>query len=171
MFRLADGIWAMFAFFQDARDAKSVGIPWLLGLLEADIWQSFKDHPIYRLEHPPLPEEIQARNKRVFQTPHSKSSPSHGYMSPSVLSRRSTDRCSIFIGNLPAKVTQEQLVKVFGPCGRVRSIEIVAKPSVNGKILSHDLVPRIAYLNFCSERCQCVRLHGVCNRSRSPRSP
>ncbi|MCJ1486563.1 hypothetical protein MMC06_006741 [Schaereria dolodes] len=115
MFQLADGIWAMFAYFQDARDAQS----------------SFKDHPSYRLEHPPLPEDIQARSRRNFQNPLPKPSLSHGYVSPSMLSRRSADRCSIFVGNLPARVTQEQLVGFFGSCGRVRSIEIISKPSVN----------------------------------------
>ena len=49
------------------------------------------------------------------------------------MARRVADRCSIFVGNLPPKVTQEVLIEIFGVYGRIRGVEIVSKPSVNSE--------------------------------------
>ncbi len=44
-----------------------------------------------------------------------------------------TDLRSIFVGNLPATVTEEQLFHMFDIYGAIQHIEIVRKPITNGK--------------------------------------
>lgn len=47
--------------------------------------------------------------------------------------RKVTEDCTIFVGSLPSTVTQEQLIRLFGSFGHIKSVEIVAKPSINSK--------------------------------------
>ena len=47
--------------------------------------------------------------------------------------RRATDVCSIFVGNLPPSADEQELRQLFGQFGRINSVEIVRKPSVNGE--------------------------------------
>ncbi|KAL9118568.1 MAG: hypothetical protein Q9187_004887 [Circinaria calcarea] len=117
MFRLPDGIWVMFAYFQDCRDAQS----------------GMRDSATYRLEQPPVPDEIRSRLNSRHMTPPAaaRGSPIRDYNSPQARMRRAADRCCIFVGNLPSTVTQEQLAEVFGSCGRINGIEVISKPSPN----------------------------------------
>ncbi|KAL9609965.1 MAG: hypothetical protein Q9167_005293 [Letrouitia subvulpina] len=119
MFRLPEGIWVMFAFFQDCRDAQA----------------GFRDDPIYRLEQPKMPEDIRTR---LGSQSHSSSmshfnrySPKNGLNSPQATIRRAADRCSIFVGNLPTDATDEKLQELFGVYGRIIHIELLRKPSIN----------------------------------------
>lgn len=59
--------------------------------------------------------------------------PGSTFSSPQVVVRRATDICSIFVGNLPPNADEEQLRQIFGQFGRINQVEIVRKPSVNGK--------------------------------------
>ena len=55
-------------------------------------------------------------------------------MLPSPMKRATTtDLRSIFVGNLPANINEEQLFHMFDIYGAIRHIEIVRKPSANRK--------------------------------------
>ncbi len=45
-----------------------------------------------------------------------------------------TDLRSIFVGNLPANIIEEQLFHMFDIYGAIQHIEIVRKPSANRKL-------------------------------------
>ncbi len=44
-----------------------------------------------------------------------------------------TDLRTIFVGNLPATITEEQLFHMFDIYGGIQHIEIVRKPTTNGE--------------------------------------
>ncbi|KAL9600611.1 MAG: hypothetical protein Q9219_003044 [cf. Caloplaca sp. 3 TL-2023] len=116
MFRLPEGVWVMFAFYQDCRDAQ-VG---------------FRDDPTYRLEQPKMPEDMRARvggnhNGRI-QGPRMTARLS---TSPQAMMRRTSDSSSIFVGNLPPGTTEDQVREIFGFYGRIAQIEIIRNASVN----------------------------------------
>lgn len=101
--------------------------------------QAFRDHNLYRLEQPRMPDDIRARLfNRGNPSPLSnqmRTSPGHlrrHQASPGTHLRRIIDHCSIFVGNLPANVDEEMLRKKFVPCGQIVNVEIVRKPSING---------------------------------------
>ena len=92
-----------------------------------------------------MPEDIQARLGRrgpIFASRRlsspvivgGRNTDNHTTMSPSAMSRR-FDRFTIFVGNLPLNVTQEQLLELFGGLGRIRSSEIVYKVPQNSEFL------------------------------------
>ncbi|KAL8922203.1 MAG: hypothetical protein Q9172_003664 [Xanthocarpia lactea] len=121
MFRLPEGVWVMFAFFQDCRDAQA----------------GFRDDPTYRLEQPKMPEDMRTRlNVRSGASPMHREMPRlsparYGGSPQAAMVRRATDLCSIFVGNLPPDATDDKLRELFGMYGRIAHIEIVRKPSVN----------------------------------------
>ncbi|KAL8818781.1 MAG: hypothetical protein Q9223_002660 [Gallowayella weberi] len=123
MFRLPEGIWVMFAFFQDCRDAQA----------------GFRDDATYRLEQPKMPEDMRTRlNVRSSVSPMHRETPRfsparYGGSPQAAMMRRAADMCSIFVGNLPPDATDDKLRELFGMYGRIAHIEIVRKPSVNGK--------------------------------------
>ncbi|KAL8953972.1 MAG: hypothetical protein Q9222_000182 [Ikaeria aurantiellina] len=122
MFRLPDGVWVMFAFFQDCRDAQA----------------GFRDDPTYRLEQPKMPEDMRARlggrpGAAIGPQPH-RFSPARPGNSPQAMMRRAADMCSVFVGNLPPDATEDKLRELFGMYGRILQIEIVRKPSVNAGV-------------------------------------
>ncbi|KAL8807369.1 MAG: hypothetical protein Q9182_000708 [Xanthomendoza sp. 2 TL-2023] len=123
MFRLPEGVWVMFAFFQDCRDAQA----------------SFRDDATYRLEQPKMPEDMRTRlNVRPSVSPMHRETPRfsparYGGSPQAAMVRRAADMCSIFVGNLPPDATDDKLRELFGMYGRIAHIEIVRKPSVNGK--------------------------------------
>ena len=84
-----------------------------------------------------MPEDIRARlGSRPFQSPLSpltRASPSHGFGTPQSAIRRAADLCSIFVGNLPSSADEQVLRNTFGVQGHIHKIELVRKPSVNGK--------------------------------------
>ena len=57
--------------------------------------------------------------------------------SPQGAMRRATDVCSIFVGNLPPSADEQELRQLFGQFGRINSVELIRKPSVNGKSLKN----------------------------------
>ena len=91
---------------------------------------------MYRLEQPPLPEEVRTRQGgRKYSSISSmqRSSPGHLLPSPQSASRRANaDLCSIFVGNLPINATDTQLREIFSVFGPITHAEIVRKPSVHG---------------------------------------
>ncbi|KAL8993412.1 MAG: hypothetical protein Q9169_006361 [Polycauliona sp. 2 TL-2023] len=121
MFRLPEGVWVMFAFFQDCRDAQA----------------GFRDDPTYRLEQPKMPEDMRTRlNVRSGASPMHREMPRlsparYGGSPQAAMFKRASDSCSVFVGNLPAGVTDDKLRELFGMYGRIAHIEIVRKPSVN----------------------------------------
>lgn len=144
MFRLPEGIWIMFAFFQDCRDAQA----------------GFRDNPTYRLEQPRMPEDIRARlGSRPFQSPQSplpRPNPSHGFASPQSAIRRAADLCSIFVGNLPANADEQSLKDTFGVQGHIHKIELVRKPAVNANGISS-----FAFIEFFSQEEAAHAARGV----------
>ena len=137
MFRLPDGIWVKFVYFQDCRDAQAVSWPSrYFSLPFPNLSKIFRDHPVYRLEQPPLPEEVRSRQGgRQFPSlsPMQRSSPGRMLPSPQSASRRANaDLCSIFVGNLPPNATESQLREMFSMFGAIAHVEIVRKPSVHG---------------------------------------
>ncbi|KAL8734416.1 MAG: hypothetical protein Q9181_003219 [Wetmoreana brouardii] len=137
MFRLPEGVWVMFAFFQDCRDAQA----------------GFRDDPTYRLEQPRMPEDMRQRLGARSHPPPVTQRPrfSPGGLgvspqeSPQAMMKRITDLSSIFVGNLPVDATDDKLRELFGLYGRIVQIEIVRKPSVNG-----PGVNTFAFIQFCS---------------------
>ncbi|KAL8733622.1 MAG: hypothetical protein Q9166_002032 [cf. Caloplaca sp. 2 TL-2023] len=127
MFRLPEGVWVMFAFFQDCRDAQA----------------GFRDDPSYRLEQPKMPDDMRTRlNVRSGASPMHRDMPRfsparYGGLPQAGMVRRAADLCSIFVGNLPPDATDDKLRELFGMYGRIVHIEIVRKPSVNGKHADH----------------------------------
>ncbi|KAL8675259.1 MAG: hypothetical protein Q9168_000380 [Polycauliona sp. 1 TL-2023] len=121
MFRLPEGVWVMFAFFQDCRDAQA----------------GFRDDPTYRLEQPKMPEDMRNRlNVRSGASPMHREMPRlsparYGGSPQTAMYRRASDSCSIFVGNLPPDATDDKLRELFGMYGRIAHIEVVRKPSVN----------------------------------------
>ena len=84
---------------------------------------------------------------------------SHGHVIPSPMRRTTTtDLRSIFVGNLPASINEEELFHMFEPYGPIQHIEIVRKPSANRKqAISALKVGR----SLTSDSCwnQYLRLH------------
>ncbi|KAL9030002.1 MAG: hypothetical protein Q9196_001832 [Gyalolechia fulgens] len=119
MFRLPEGVWVMFAFYQDCRDAQA----------------GFRDDPTYRLEQPKMPEDVRTRlgGNSNGRTQAPRFSPARLNDSPQALMRRAADLASVFVGNLPPNATEDRVREVFGLYGRIVQIEIVRKPSVNGE--------------------------------------
>ena len=143
MFRLPEGIWVMFAFFQDCRDAQAVSRRKLqyFRSCNANVYKGFRDHNLYRLEQPRMPDEMRARLlNRGNQSPlPAQQRVSPGYArrpSPQTHPRRIIDLSSIFVGNLPSNVDEAMLRKTFGACGEICHVEIVRKASVNRRLQS-----------------------------------
>ncbi|MCJ1288114.1 hypothetical protein MMC26_007469 [Xylographa opegraphella] len=115
MYRLPDGVWVMWAYFQGARDAQN----------------AFKDHPKFRLEEPALPTETKSRVDRTNQSPLTRLTPGRSYETPQLRMWRTPDRSSVYVGGLPLSVTQAQLCTLFQAHGRVNGVEIISKPVNN----------------------------------------
>ena len=160
MYRLPDGVWVMWAYFQGARDAQNVKIMLSKISNATDLSQAFKDHPKFRLEEPALPTEIKSRVDRMNQSPLTRLTPGQSYESPQLRMWRAPDRSSIYVGGLPLSVTQTQLCSLFQAHGRVKGVEIISKPVINGKHVA--LYVRVAspLTRHSSSRwhlCVCVR--------------
>ena len=142
MFRLPDGIWVKFVYFQDCRDAQAVScfLNTPSYLPYTDLSKIFRDHPAYRLEQPPLPEEVRPRQggrKYPSMSPIQRSTPGRMLPSPQYATRRANaDLCSIFVGNLPADAADVQLRDMFSMFGPIINVEIVRKPSVHGNSMA-----------------------------------
>ena len=134
MFRLPDGIWVTFAFFQDCRDAQAVGLTHRTECIMLRNFKGFKDSSDYRLEQPALPEDIRYRVERAKLSPFARSSPLRGRLSSplSAYSQRLANN-SVFIGNLPSTVSLDRLREHFQTCGTIRATEIIAKTNIHGK--------------------------------------
>ncbi|KAI9819208.1 MAG: hypothetical protein M1827_007364 [Pycnora praestabilis] len=138
MYQLPDGVWIKFAYFQDCRDAQA----------------DFREHQMYRLEQPAMPPNLRTRPTRSSQFPIgslpnslNRTSPARmGYQDRHTIMRKEFDRCSVFVGDLPSNVTQAQLNELFGRYGRVVSIDLISKPSVNS-----SRVNLFAFIEFSSE--------------------
>ena len=116
------------------------------------MFQGFRDDHSYRLEQPRMPDDIRARlGNRPFQSPMSplhRPSQAHTFVSPQSALRRSQDLCSIFVGNLPADVDEQNLRNTFSVNGHVHKVEIVRKASVNSELLS-TYIPQMCILLNC----------------------
>ncbi|KAL8845345.1 MAG: hypothetical protein Q9176_000516 [Flavoplaca citrina] len=142
MFRLPEGVWVMFAFFQDCRDAQAVSGRSIFVLYPAPAYppKGFRDDPTYRLEQPRMPEDMRTRlNVRSGASPMHREVPRvsparYGGSPQAAMLRRASDACSIFVGNLPPDATDDKLRELFGMYGRIAHIEIVRKPSVNARV-------------------------------------
>ncbi|KAI9655807.1 MAG: hypothetical protein M1821_005242 [Bathelium mastoideum] len=125
MYQLPLGIWVRFAYFQDCRDAHA----------------ALRDDSVFRLEQKQEP--TKARNQQLNPMTHLQPasnlhSYSHiGYGSPSprrcstgFLSFRAREEtASLFLGNLPPDVTQQELAQIFSKYGSVLSAQVISKAS------------------------------------------
>lgn len=136
IFRLPEGIWVMYKLFQPSRDAQAVStlIP---RVTLTNLVQGFRDHPHYRLEQPPTADNFRsAIRSRQFQSIsplRTRLSPGRMLPSPVRRATTTTDMRSVFVGNLPATITEEQLFQMFDIYGAIQNIEIVRKPSTSGE--------------------------------------
>ncbi|KAI9798538.1 MAG: hypothetical protein M1825_005319 [Sarcosagium campestre] len=122
MYQLPDGVWVKYAYFQDCRDAQS----------------AFRDHSFYRLEQPMTAADRAAPTRQSPVTRPSwnnrvslKLEPQSVPSLPFAAARQDSDRCSVFIGNLPETMTRERLIQVFSNYGNIASVDFVAKPSAH----------------------------------------
>ena len=145
MFRLPEGIWVTFAFFQDCRDAQAVSLSSnRISQPLTTSWQGFRDDRHYRLEQPAVPSDIPRRITRpmlpssswTVLSPVARPSPNRpSSSSPSRFVKRARDRCTIFVGGLPPHVSQDRLEALFTPFGLVRNCELISKTSATSKFL------------------------------------
>ena len=86
-----------------------------------------KRHEIYRVAFPQSAFDFRPQGAAV-------GSPSPQRFRPDnpTYPRRSTESSSIYVGNLPNDITEQQLVEIFSRHGQVQSINIVKKASPNG---------------------------------------
>lgn len=107
--------------------------------------KGFRDDPTYRLEQPKMPEDMRqrlgARSYPLAMPQRQRFSPARLGHSPQAMMTRATDMCSIFVGNLPHTVNEDQLRELFGLYGRIAHIELVRKPSANGQSALRLLSP------------------------------
>ncbi|KAL8991495.1 MAG: hypothetical protein Q9177_000119 [Variospora cf. flavescens] len=119
MFRLPEGVWVMFAFFQDCRDAQA----------------GFRENATYRLEQPKMPEDLRGRlgnrSTTAAFSPTQRYLHSHWETSPQETMQRVTDPVSIFIGNLNPNVTEDMLRELFGRYGRIVDVDVHRRPSAS----------------------------------------
>lgn len=135
IFRLPEGIWVMYKLFQPSRDAQAVS-SLVSQVTLANLVQGFRDHPHYRLEQPPTADNFRSavRSRQYQSLSPLRPRLSPGRMLPSPVRRSTTtDMRSVFVGNLPPTITEEQLFQMFDIYGAIQNIEIVRKPSTNGK--------------------------------------
>ncbi len=141
MYQLPKGIWIQFAYFQDCRDAQSVSRPSLVNPFNTlkvftNRSKAFRDDQVFRLEQPPMPLDLRSRPLRSGPSisPFNRPSPGKTGLTPQhSMARRDTDSCCVFVGDLSPNVTQKQLSDLFGAYGRVQSMDLISKPSGNGK--------------------------------------
>ncbi|KKY25366.1 putative rna recognition domain-containing protein [Phaeomoniella chlamydospora] len=123
LFNLPEGIMVQFAYFQDARDAQ----------------MALKRHEVYRVAAPQAALDMRGPAS-ILASP----SPRRFRQDFSPYHRRwSNDDASIFIGNLPVDVSEEQLCDKFNGFGQIQSISIVQKPTPHG-----DGLNCFAFLSF-----------------------
>lgn len=135
MFRLPEGIWIMFAFFQDCRDAQAVRSP-LGDVRRSSQNQGFRDDVKYRLEQPRMPDD-RFGNHSFQPLPILRSKPSIKPQLNKVNNQREIDLCSssIFVGNIPLQAREQSLKKIFGTYGQICRVELIKKSSVHGRFL------------------------------------
>ncbi|KAL9066552.1 MAG: hypothetical protein Q9157_007112 [Trypethelium eluteriae] len=125
MYQLPQGIWVRFAYFQDCRDAHA----------------ALRDDSVFRLEQ--KQERTKTRSQQFMSSGHMHSAPGlhnykqMGYGSPSSRrnspavagARTSEEGSSLFLGNLPPDITQQELIHIFGKYGSVLSAQVISKAS------------------------------------------
>ena len=74
-----------------------------------------------------LPDDLRMRLK----SPAAKTTPYRA--SPSGLFKHVADRTIVFVGNLPSRVSQAELRKLFASSGTVRGVEILSRNAFDGK--------------------------------------
>ena len=132
LFGLPEGIFIRFAFFDDCRDVVTVSqLRNESRTCKRSYLQKFRESTLYRLEQVKGLEESRSTplrgssslfspfrrgNFEQLASPHS--------------TRQSVDKYSIFIGNLPPYLTQDQLGSMFQGYGRIVHIEMIRKPSI-----------------------------------------
>ncbi|KAL9100380.1 MAG: hypothetical protein Q9163_004238 [Psora crenata] len=117
MYGLPEGIFLRFAFFDDCRNANV----------------SFRDSATHRLEQVKGLDDnraqLNARMQHPCTPPFPRESPG-ATISPAAI-RHEADSHSIFIGNIPPNMTEEQLGSMFQIYGRIMQCEIIRKPSAS----------------------------------------
>ena len=174
MYRLPEGIWVTFAFFQDCRDAQAVSLSSNRRMSQplTALCQAFREQYRYHLEQPVLPSESRHRANRPMQAAWSGISPSP----PSRVHQRARDRCTIYVGGLPSHVSRDRLEALFLPYGSIRNCELISKGSTNGEFPSDDIsldatahslaaqcINVFAFIEFAAESQAAVAIaHDVC---------
>lgn len=138
MFRLPEGVWVMFAFFQDCRDAQAVSCaPGCSNQPLLTKSQGFRENATYRLEQPKMPEDMRGglggRSHAPAYSPTPRYPHGHWETSPRAIMQRTADPVWIWVGNLPSDVTEDKLRELFGRYGRIADVDIVTKPSAYRK--------------------------------------
>lgn len=93
--------------------------------------QNFRDSDIYRLEQVKGIEDSRTTPLKSSSNNLSPFRRRHLEQNASVYATRQTlDRSSIFVGNLPAHLTQDHLALMFQGYGRILHVEVIRKPSI-----------------------------------------
>ena len=66
----------------------------------------------------PSPSAMRTPIRRILQTP---------------TSRQTAEYTSLYVGSLPAQISQEELRELFGSYGTIRNVEIISSQSINRK--------------------------------------
>lgn len=106
MYRLAEGIWLEFAYFNDARDAQA----------------AFRTHAEFRLEQPSLPPELRAQLQRAGRVSIKKTFRDN--MGRLSLPKNPT---ALFVGNVPFNCEPDMIFDIFSQYGELRTIELVTR--------------------------------------------
>ncbi|KZF20498.1 hypothetical protein L228DRAFT_29236 [Xylona heveae TC161] len=127
IYQLPDGIWVKFAYYQACRDAQS----------------AFRDDQEYRLDQPPTPPDAPSKQGRsmysLTSSPFKEPSPGAiKYWERQAIAKKNEDVCTVFVGDIPSEVTQEEIIDFFGQYGCVVSAQIISRPSANGKIVNNE---------------------------------
>ena len=109
--------------------------------------QELRDHSVFRLEQKQEPNKQRTQQQGSSGKLRSSStlrnyrqvayqSPSPRRYSPAAFSLRgSEESASLFLGNLPVDVTQQELVHIFGKYGSVLSAQVISKASPSSESL------------------------------------
>lgn len=114
---------------------------------------------MYRLEQPPVPDELRTRRGARMQQalPSAMGAspiqrPSPGRMLATLTRQAATDMCSIFVGGLPSYANEDCLRDMFQVYGRIVNIDLIQKSSVSNSMSSPSFrSPHCPSLMFSSE--------------------
>ncbi|KAI9819383.1 MAG: hypothetical protein M1826_001132 [Phylliscum demangeonii] len=138
IFKLQQGVWVKFGYYQDYAEALEASLP---------ARTAFRGHSSYRLFYPsnmgPTGPTVPGRNLFNYDRTRLRSRNAPRYQQH--LSNEERTRRSVYVGNLPQRITKDALAAIFAPMGQINSIIIVERERLPFGFVEFDLeenVPR-----------------------------